>query len=297
VTTPQPAPAAGDDCDFPGDIEQVIGHRFCSSRINLSSTTVVVDLMGRAAPTPATLWPRSRSSASFAIAYAPFGREESAMAMHSKHIPSASDAQLPPQSHVGRSCRVGRFASHLVRVASGVAIPSRQARLSHLHPAHSLLAPFRLLESRALRFAPPGVDSDSNAPRPDASVAKSTSARLPLHSARRARPTARTGDEFHHNLAGLEIAAGFERSQTAGRHRILPPLFWRHLGTTLFAYHAQKGEECNRNAIREQFSRAPDVVGQTGRHRWRARVPRSELPSASARMAVSKMTASAFRSQ
>src|SRR5262245_37939442 len=205
------------------------------------STTVVVVLMGRVALTLPTLWPRSRSSASFAIVCAPFGSEERAMAMHSKHMPSASDAQLPPQSHVGHSCRVGRFACHLVRVASGVATPSQQARPAHLHPAHSLLLPFGLLESCALRFAPPGVDSDSSAPRPDECVATTTSARLPLHCAGPARPTARTGGEFRHNLAGLEPSAGFERGQTAGRHRILAPLFWRHLGTTLFAYHTQKG--------------------------------------------------------
>src|SRR5262245_15827924 len=205
------------------------------------STTVVVVLMGRVAATPPTLWPRFRSSASFAIVYAPFGREESAMAKRSKHILSASDVQLPPQSHVGRSCRVGRFASHLVRAASGVATASQQARLAHPHPAYSLLPPFRLLQSCALPFAPPGADSDSSVPKLDASAATTTSARSPWHCARRARRAARTSDEFRHNLASLEPSAGFEGSQAARLVLILPPLFWRHVGAILFAYHTQKG--------------------------------------------------------
>ena len=59
--------------------------------IEAFSTTVVVVVMGRVAPTPPTLWSRFRPSASFAIAYVPFGRVESAMAKRSKHILCASD--------------------------------------------------------------------------------------------------------------------------------------------------------------------------------------------------------------
>src|SRR6266540_2350870 len=82
--------------------------------------------------------------------------------------------------------------------------------------------------------------NDNTEPTPDANVATTTTPESPLHCARPPRPTARTGDEFPHSLAGPESAVGFEGCQTARSWPILQPLFWRHFGTCFLAYHRQK---------------------------------------------------------
>lgn len=75
--------------------------RFSVSLLNFS-TTVVVILLGGAAPTRPRFWPRSRSSTSCATGYALSGSQESMMAVHSTRIPSASDGQSPLASPAGR---------------------------------------------------------------------------------------------------------------------------------------------------------------------------------------------------
>src|SRR5262245_25419125 len=188
--------------------------------------------------------PKARSSASCAVVYALSDMEESVTAIRSTHIPSAADAQSPPRLLVGRGYRVVRDAWLSARVAASAATPPLPDRSRHPHrPRQPPLAlpPHLPLARCQARYDLLGADSDRSAPRPDASAAKSTSARLPLHCARRARPTARTAAVSRRNLAGLEPSAGFEARQAAWFVLILPPLFWRHLGTSFFAYHTQKG--------------------------------------------------------
>src|SRR5262249_38973815 len=111
----------------------------------------------------------------------------------------------------------------------------RPCRLPLAPPPHPFLAKCQLAS------VPPDADSDTSAPTLDASAATTTSARSLLHHARQPTPAARTTCEFHHNLAGHQIAAGFECCQTAPCPLIRPPLFWHHLGAHFFANHTQKG--------------------------------------------------------
>jgi hypothetical protein len=96
-----------------------------------------------------------------------------------------------------------------------------------------------LLADAPLPHAPVVAHANS-APRLDASAATTTSVGSSLRCARRPRPTARTSAVSPHNLAGLEIAVGFEGRQTARFHPFRQPLFSRHFGTCSLSYHRQK---------------------------------------------------------
>lgn len=198
--------------------------------------------MDEVAPPRPTRSARSRFSASFATAYARFGTVDSAMVSAPSHIRSASDALLPPRLSVGRGCMLARLACLSPTVLASAARPSRPDHSHHSRPPHSPpLAPASHspapLPSSQTASLPRGADSDSSAPRLDECAATKTTARSPLPYVRQLRPTARTAAEFQHNLVGLQIAAGFERSQTAPRRPLLRPLFWRHLGASFLSYH------------------------------------------------------------
>jgi hypothetical protein len=196
--------------------------------------------MGRVAPTPPTLWPTRLSSASFAAAYAPSGREENLIATRSTHIPSAADALSPPRLRVGRTYTVVHDASLSATDPASAATPPLPGRARHPHRPRLALRSHSLLANTQACCHSLGADSDSSAPRLDASAATSTSA-VPLpRYARAPRPTARISAEFHHNSGGHKIAVGFERCQTAPLLPLQQPLFWRRLGTRFFAYHTQK---------------------------------------------------------
>ncbi|MFL5801728.1 MAG: hypothetical protein ACJ8CR_08290 [Roseiflexaceae bacterium] len=59
------------------------------------------------------------------------------------------------------------------------------------------------------------LTSDTSAPTPDASAATTTSPAALLRSVHRVPPTPRTDGGFQHNLAGSELAVGFEARQAA----------------------------------------------------------------------------------
>jgi hypothetical protein len=196
--------------------------------------------MGRVAPTPPTLWPTRLSSASFAAAYAPSGREENLIATRSTHIPSAADALSPPRLRVGRTYTVVHDASLSATDPASAATPPLPGRARHPHRPRLALRSHSLLANTQACCHSLGADSDSSAPRLDASAATTTSRGLLLRSARLPRPTARTGAVSPHNLAGRERAVGFEGRQTALLYPLRLPFFWRHTGTGFPAYHRQK---------------------------------------------------------
>src|SRR5262249_19303408 len=142
--------------------------------------------------------------------------------------------QAPSVDHGRRDAQRAELAGAMVRVA---ATPPR-AHSPRRPPAPA--APRPMVHSAQVCHPYAGSNGNS-APKPDASVATSTSARLPLHCARRVRPTPRIGAVSPHNLASLEPSAGFEARQAARFVLILPPLFWRHVSARFFAYHTQKG--------------------------------------------------------
>src|SRR5262249_15600645 len=155
-----------------------------------------------------------------------FATEESAMVNCAIHSPFASHAQSPPAPDAASSHKDARRDGLTAAALQGGSRPP----LSHRSAAR-VLAALLPLASRAQLLHSGAVDNDNSAPRLDASAATRTSARSPLRCARRPRPTARTGAEFPHSLAGLETAVGFERSQTARSDPFEQPLFWRQLGT------------------------------------------------------------------
>src|SRR5688572_29799095 len=118
--------------------------------------------MGRVALTPPTLWPKRLSSASCATGYAPSGTGETAMATHSMHIPSAADAQLPPQLVVGRGYMVVHDAWWSAKAAASAATPALldRSRLAH-RPCRLPLAPppHSFLGKSQVASVPPDADS------------------------------------------------------------------------------------------------------------------------------------------
>ena len=150
------------------------------------------------------------------------------------HSPSASHAQSPRAPTAVSGHRDAQPAEPVRAAAQAGATP--------------LLSPWRagrLLSAWSVRSAAPApsrrvLGNDNTEPTPDASAASSTSRGSPVRCARPPRPTARTTGEFHHSLAGREIAVGFEGRQTARWWLIPQPLFWRHLGTCFLSYHRQK---------------------------------------------------------
>ena len=150
------------------------------------------------------------------------------LATHTRFASQAQSHRTPPAS---RSHRGGPLGVHLAAAAQGAATPHPSCRWPRPRSAR------RCVVAQASLVAA----SDTSLPRPDASPSSSTSAAALGHCAQPPRPPARTDAVSLHNLTGPQIAAGFEARQAARSALILAPLFWRHLGTTLFAYHAQKG--------------------------------------------------------
>jgi hypothetical protein len=148
----------------------------------------------------------------------------------------------PFASHVQSRRAPAAASSH--RDAQPVAVVAAAAQVGATPPLSRWWFGRLRSAASARPVAPPGFQrargNDNTAPRPDASVAKKTSAEVPLRRARRPRPTARTDAVFRHNSAGHKIAAGFETRQTARSWLIPQPLFWHHLGTCFRAYHTQK---------------------------------------------------------
>ncbi len=158
------------------------------------------------------------------------------------HSPFASHRRSPPPPAAASSHRDGQHGVWAEAAAQGASTAPPLRRWTGL--LRSVWSACSLALARSLH----AVDNDNSAPRPDASAASSTSAGAPLRRARRPRLTARTDGEFPHNLAGPEIAAGFELCQAARSHPIPGPLFWRHLSTRFFAYDTQKGLGPHRQA-------------------------------------------------
>src|SRR5260221_8365964 len=122
------------------------------------------------------------------------------MVRPASHSQCASHTRSPRVPAAARSHTGDLLAGHPAAAPQAAPTPDRFFRWLSPRPAARWLLAQR---SRA-------VDSDNSAPRPDASVATTTSARLPLHGARPPRPTAKTAAVSRHNLAGHKIAVGFE---------------------------------------------------------------------------------------
>ena len=205
------------------------------------STTVVVIPMGGAAPSLPRFWPRPRSSAIVVTANGWSDREGNAMAAHSIHIRSASDAQLPRGSPADHGCGVGHCASRGVKKAvRGTRVP-RQGQLVHAQPAQRTLAARVLMGQQARACARRGGDSDGGRRQLDAVGATSTNPAPPRRCAQPARSTARTGAGFRHSSRETQPLSGFERAQTARTDRNQPPLFWCHWHPTFRSHDAQEG--------------------------------------------------------
>lgn len=180
-----------------------------------SNTTVVLILMGGAAPTHPRFWPRPRSSAIGASANGRSDREETALAAHSTHIPSAFDAQSPRGSPADHACRVGHCASRWVRRAVRGARALRRGRLVHEQSVQRAPTARMLMGTQALACAPLGVDSDGGGPRLDDAAATATRRTPPRCSAQPAAPPARTPVGFRHSSVGRPPPLRFESAQTA----------------------------------------------------------------------------------
>ena len=158
-----------------------------------------------------------------------FATEENRMVGVASRSPFASRRRSPPAPAADRGHRGARH------VAAAVAMGRGDSRPPPSHPSARLLAGLLpLLEVLLLAHrAPPAhasvVDNGNSVPRLDASAAKKTIPVSPLHYARQPRPTARTAAGSPHNLAGLEIAVGFEARHTARPLPFLQPLFWLSL--------------------------------------------------------------------
>src|SRR5689334_10605651 len=149
--------------------------------------------------------------------------EESGMGDYAIHNLFPSHGRSPRAPAADRDHRDAQLAALVVTMVRAAATPP---------PAHSSR---RTAEPVAARSMAPGrsvrrpgaLDNGNSAPRPDASAATTTTSAPLRRCAQPPRPAAKTADEFRHNLAGLEPSAGFEGGQTAPRHLILAPLFWR----------------------------------------------------------------------
>ena len=155
------------------------------------------------------------------------------VAIHSLFASHRRSRSALAADHSHRGVQRDRLTAAIVQVGARPRPPRPPARLH--------LAGLLSLASRALVLHRRAGDNGNSAPRLGASATSSTSAVSPMHGARPARPAARTAAGSRHNLAGLESAVGFERSQTAHFWPRLWPLFWRHLSATLFPYDTQKG--------------------------------------------------------
>src|SRR5262245_58429544 len=147
-------------------------------------------VLGRVAPADCSKRSATaRSSASCAVAYALSGTEESVMLTRSTHIPSASDVQSPRRFGGGREYTVVRDACLSATAPASAATPPLPGLSRQAHRAHLVRAPHSPLAVSQAVYAPPGADSDSSAPKLDASAAKKTSAVSLLRCVRPARPT------------------------------------------------------------------------------------------------------------
>src|SRR5215831_1922050 len=157
------------------------------------------------------------------------------MVSSASHSRFASHALSPRTLHAASAQSGDQDPVLIQATAPDGSRPPLSRPAARLRPALLLALASRSLLPHAL-----AGDNGNSAPRLDASAAKSTSAISPLCCARPARPTARTGAEFPHSLAGPQSAVGFETSQTALSVPILQPLFWRRFGTFFFPYDTQK---------------------------------------------------------
>jgi hypothetical protein len=173
---------------------------------------------------PARFCPKCRSSAIAPVVYEPFAREESGMvncAIHNSFASHVRSRSAPDADHDRRDAQPADLVVAMVQAAA------------RPRPAHSSRRPVgpaapRPMASGTHLCHPGAVGNGNSAPMPDANAATTTSRELLLRSARQSRPTARTADEFRHNLNEPEIAAGFEGCQTACRPGLWRPLFWHH---------------------------------------------------------------------
>jgi len=131
------------------------------------------------------------------------------------HTPFASHTRSPQAPAASHSHTGGLLGTHLVAVAQAAATPHPSCRRPRARSARQC----------ALAQACLAADSGTSVPRPDASAATTTTSAPLRHSAQPPRPTAKTADEFHYNLARRKIAAGFETRQTAACYLMLAPLF------------------------------------------------------------------------
>jgi hypothetical protein len=160
-------------------------------------------------------------SRSFAISYsanAPFSTVDSALVDAPTHTPSASRAVLPPGSLAAHTSADDRlFYLPALPPVDSIPSPPHQysARLCAAYSSRSL----------ALPTSPLVLDNDNTLPTPDAIAASSTTLRSLLYSARPPTLPARTTCELQRNLAGPEIAAGFELRQTAPLWPLQQPFF------------------------------------------------------------------------
>lgn len=205
------------------------------------STTVVGVFLGRAAATLPRFWPIPRSSPIPATASAPSGREDSALAAHSTHIPSASDAQSPPRSPAGPTCMAGQVSSLWTRrVVTVATLPQPEYRAMSFLSLPASLANLRA-RTAVLVCKPSSVDSGDVAPRLAGVGASLTNPAPPPRCVQPSAPAARTHAEFLHSSVGTQPPLRFEAAQAARPCQIHGPLLWRHGRPTLRSYHAQKG--------------------------------------------------------